>query len=268
LIRALESAKPPMWNRAPGQSCRIPTVLANKLDSGGRGVSAASFSPEGRHLALAGPAVNGRSSVISIFDFAAGSDGPFPRLMSFGGHTGPVYELDWADHKTLLSASGDGTAQVWHLSEGQRETLEHPTFVYCARFHPSAKGRLIITGGYDKVIRVWKKQNEDEGNTVGGEAYAISQELVEHEAYITALELDADGQVRKKVLQFDQYIVRIFCRISFPRIIRERSRCGRSSAAPREIVGIRLTIRPLPISSFASRDNSNCPLFKDTPWRR
>ena len=36
--------------------------------------------------------------------------------------------------------------------------LEHPTFVYCARFHPSAAPNTVLaTGSYDKVVRIWTR---------------------------------------------------------------------------------------------------------------
>lgn len=35
--------------------------------------------------------------------------------------------------------------------------LEHPTFVYCARFHPASPNTVLVTGSYDKVVRIWTK---------------------------------------------------------------------------------------------------------------
>jgi len=32
--------------------------------------------------------------------------------------------------------------------------LPHPTFVYCAKFHPRVS-KVIVTGSYDNVVRVW-----------------------------------------------------------------------------------------------------------------
>lgn len=94
--------------------------------------------------------------------------------------------MDWFDHKTLLTASGDGTAQVFHLGGG-REVLEHPSFVYAAKFHSNFVD-IVVTGSYDKVIRIWSRRNED--NNV----FIVHQELVEHEGYLTSLVFDSDGQ--------------------------------------------------------------------------
>lgn len=38
--------------------------------------------------------------------------------------------------------------------------MSHPTFVYCAKFHPRVN-KVIVTGGYDNVIRVWQMEGED-----------------------------------------------------------------------------------------------------------
>ncbi len=157
-----DAPKVPIWNRAPGTKCQIPNAEVARLEGAGRGVYCQKFSRCGRHLALGCPAAGGGASVIFVHDATVPS---YPLLMQFGGHSGPIYELDWHDHRTLLSASGDGTAQVWHLGRGSREVLEHPTFVYCARFHPNSL-HVIVTGSYDRVIRVWKWNREEERYSV------------------------------------------------------------------------------------------------------
>ena len=35
----------------------------------------------------------------------------------------------------------------------------HPCFVYTAQYHPGAS-HIIVTGGYDHLIRVWTKLSE------------------------------------------------------------------------------------------------------------
>ena len=184
----LVAPKVPIWSRAPGQSCQIPRTEVARLDSAGGGVSCLQFSRDGRLLAAACPKIsrdsvsNSGGSAIFIHDAVGGS---WTRILTFGGHAGPIYTLDWRDSHTLLSASGDGTAQVWHLSRGQRDILEHPTFVYCARFHPNT-AHVVVTGGYDRVLRVWKLQQADE-------RYSVAQELTAHDNFVTALEFDTDG---------------------------------------------------------------------------
>ena len=74
------------WSRLPGQSCRIPTLLTSELESGAKGVSALSFSSDGRRLAVA--SANQTSSVIRIYDFPTGIF-----LTSLSELYGMVYEI-------------------------------------------------------------------------------------------------------------------------------------------------------------------------------
>ena len=36
----------------------------------------------------------------------------------------------------------------------------HPSFVYAARHHPTSH-HLIVSGGYDRVVRVWSKTTDN-----------------------------------------------------------------------------------------------------------
>lgn len=54
-------------------------------------------------------------------------------------------------------------SRVWNLEkfgDASEKLLPHPAFVYTASFHPRID-TLIITGGYDEVIRVWDIQGDD-----------------------------------------------------------------------------------------------------------
>ena len=75
--------------------------------------------------------------------------------MTLEGHKGPIYDLDWHRDGLLLSASGDCTVRVWSMptkSQASATTtpttptavLQHPSYVYAARFHPNAS-EIIAT---------------------------------------------------------------------------------------------------------------------------
>jgi WD40 repeat protein len=74
----------------------------------------------------------------------------------------------------------DVRAISYHADDRQR--LQHPCFVYCARFHPP-KGApaAVITGAYDGVLRVWNLATRQ------------VTELLGHSSSINAIELDASG---------------------------------------------------------------------------
>ncbi|KAF3845617.1 hypothetical protein F7725_008780 [Dissostichus mawsoni] len=48
------------------------------------------------------------------------------------------------------------SSREWRL-EGQQsqKVLPHPSFVYCAQYHPAAPG-LVLTGGFDTLLRLWR----------------------------------------------------------------------------------------------------------------
>lgn len=77
-------------------------------------------------------------------------------MCRLSGHQKLVYDLSWSRKgKYLLSASADGTARVWSLSEQKQEkVLAHPSFVYAAQFHPRVT-TVVVTASYDSAVRVW-----------------------------------------------------------------------------------------------------------------
>ncbi|XP_048449182.1 jouberin, partial [Rhincodon typus] len=110
-------------------------------------------------------------------------------LGEFNGHFNIVYSLCWSnDDKTILSASSDGTVRVWNTENYQspaEKILPHPSFIYTAKYHPFVQC-LVVTGGYDSIIRVWNINV----NEVNGQ---LLQELDGHKSFINTLCFDAEG---------------------------------------------------------------------------
>ena len=53
--------------------------------------------------------------------------------------------------------------RVWDvdkLSSSALKVMPHPTFVYTAQYHIRVN-KVVVTGGYDKIIRVWSLQTDD-----------------------------------------------------------------------------------------------------------
>jgi jouberin len=93
------------------------------------------------------------------------------------GHFDLIHDLDWSkDDRFMISASADGSAKVWDLSniEGianARDRLNytenddtffwtqimHPSFVYGAKFHPSRdhEHNFVATICFDQKVRIW-----------------------------------------------------------------------------------------------------------------
>ncbi|XP_067840929.1 jouberin isoform X2 [Heptranchias perlo] len=170
------------WTRLPGQVCRIPNQLLLSFRGGQIGCFFIEFSHDGRSLAASSADRNGH--FIVVYEIPSG------RLLGeFNGHFNIVYSLCWSnDDKTLLSASSDGTVRVWNTETYQspaEKVLPHPSFIYAAKYHPFAQ-YLVVTGGYDSIIRVWNINV----NEVNGQ---LLQELDGHKSFINTLCFDAEG---------------------------------------------------------------------------
>ncbi|XP_039537758.1 jouberin isoform X1 [Pimephales promelas] len=170
------------WSRMPGQVCRIPNKPMQSFRGGQMGCFTLRFSHAGRALAAA--CADRDSFPIIIYDIPSGKV-----LASFNGHLSVVYDLCWSrDDKDLLTASSDGTVRMWNVERLQsfaHKTLPHPSFVYCAQFHPQAQS-LVVTGGYDGVLRVWNVDIQD----VNGQ---LLQEFDGHKTFVNSLCFDPEG---------------------------------------------------------------------------
>lgn len=84
--------------------------------------------------------------------------GDADRLPLFGvHHGGPVYEAEFSlDRTRFVTASYDGTAQIWDLATGAamfNQPLQHSGPLNCVRFSPD--GRKIVTATYDGFAYIW-----------------------------------------------------------------------------------------------------------------
>ncbi|KAK2843479.1 hypothetical protein Q7C36_011694 [Tachysurus vachellii] len=170
------------WSRLPGQVCRIPNKLMLSFRGGQMGCFVLRFSHDGRVLAAA--CADRDAFPVIVYEIPSGNV-----LASFNGHLSIVYDLCWnRDDTCLLSASSDGTVRVWNVERLQglaQKILPHPSFVYSAQYHPQAPS-LVVTGGYDGLLRVWNVGVKD----VNGQ---LLQEFEGHKAFINALCFDSEG---------------------------------------------------------------------------
>ncbi|PAA86669.1 hypothetical protein BOX15_Mlig003330g2, partial [Macrostomum lignano] len=185
--------QPDYFQRVPGQLCKIPNKAARTLPTGTHGCSALRFSPDGRWLAAAcrNPPVD---YPLVLYSYTAagelGGAGALAGKPEFNllGHAGIVYDLGWSRKSHLLvSASGDCSARVWQIGTkqaGLHKQLVHPTFVYCAQFHPQSSS-LVATGCYDRIIRVW---------SIFESACEVVWQLEPHRSHVNALVFEPEGR--------------------------------------------------------------------------
>lgn len=170
------------WSRLPEQVCQIPNKPMLSFHGGQMGCLTVLFSHAGTMLAAA-CADRGAYPVV-VYEIPSG------RLFAaFSGHFKVIYDLCWSgdDHR-LLSASSDGTVKEWNLEKPRgpaRKVLSHPSFVYCAQYHPAAQS-LVLTGGYDATVRVWRVDVDE----VNGQ---LMLEFEGHSGFINTICFDAEG---------------------------------------------------------------------------
>jgi WD40 repeat protein len=161
--------------RLPDQPCIIPGSIVGTLPTARQGTTSLSISPDGALIAVA--CIADQSYPVRVFEVYRGRE-----VAHLEGHGNLVYQVTWSpkpvEGQYLLTASGDGTAALWHLPRsGPRwhrlrgparmvSRLSHvpPAYVYCARFHPSDPS-VVITGSYDHSLRLWDTRVAEANNT-------------------------------------------------------------------------------------------------------
>lgn len=143
----------------------VPQRVLHSLPSGKQGCSALAFSPCGHFLA-AGVRTSLGDCHLNVYNVNTGA-----RLCVGRGHGGIVYSLEWSDSSSdqslIVSASSDGTARVWQiiidmeqpngiLSLCEWHHVPAPIHVYCAIFHPLARG-VVATGASDGHVRFYSE---------------------------------------------------------------------------------------------------------------
>ncbi|KAM9777524.1 LOW QUALITY PROTEIN: jouberin [Neosynchiropus ocellatus] len=170
------------WSRLPGQVNTIPNKHMLSFRGGQMGCFTVVFSHSGTLLAAA--CADKDAFPVVVYEIPSGKV-----LAAFNGHLKIVYNLCWSsDDGTLLSASSDGTVREWNVEKlllSSQKILPHPSFVYCAQYHPAARS-LVVTGGFDSLVRVWKMDVDD----VNG---LLLKEFDGHSSYINTICFDSDG---------------------------------------------------------------------------
>ncbi|XP_071381606.1 jouberin isoform X1 [Centroberyx affinis] len=171
------------WSRMPGQVCRIPNKPVLSFRGGQMGCFTVRFSHAGTILAAA--CADRDAFPVVVYEIPSGKV-----LAAFSGHLSIVYDLCWSrDDRSLLSASSDGTVREWNVERLlgiAQKVLPHPSFVYCAQYHPTAQN-LVVTGGYDCLVRVWRLDVHD----VNGQ---LLQEFEGHSSFINVACFDSEGR--------------------------------------------------------------------------
>jgi WD40 repeat protein len=165
------------WRRLFGEACTFPDKLAFKLDTSKLGCFRLAFANNGRYLAAG---CTDEETIIKMYQVEDGE-----LVNELRGHADLIHDLCWSDDDFhLLSASSDCTVKMWNFASlfskdyemtgfsasaafnpGTAEFLsanmQHPSYVYCAKYHPEEKypdRMFVVTACFDGKVRVWYLQ--------------------------------------------------------------------------------------------------------------
>jgi guanine nucleotide-binding protein subunit beta-2-like 1 protein len=81
----------------------------------------------------------------------------------FVGHGKDVLSVAFsADNRQIVSGSRDRTIKLWNTLAQCKYTISedcHQDWVSCVRFSPSSQNPLIVSAGWDKLVKVWNLTN-------------------------------------------------------------------------------------------------------------
>jgi len=105
----------------------------------------------------------------------------------FVGHTKDVLSVAFsADNRQIVSGSRDKTIKLWNTLGECKYTIEdaHSEWVSCVRFSPTITDPLIVSCGWDKLVKVWSLTN-----------CKLKTTLVGHSAYLNTVMVSPDGSL-------------------------------------------------------------------------
>lgn len=106
----------------------------------------------------------------------------------FVGHSKDVLSVAFsADNRQIVSGSRDKSIKLWNtLGECKYTITEegHSDWVSCVRFSPSAANPLIVSCGWDKLVKVWNLTN-----------CKLRTNLVGHQGYLNTVTISPDGSL-------------------------------------------------------------------------
>eukprot|EP01006_Ploeotia_vitrea_P056501 TRINITY_DN68103_c1_g1_i1.p1 TRINITY_DN68103_c1_g1~~TRINITY_DN68103_c1_g1_i1.p1 ORF type:complete len:347 (-),score=172.12 TRINITY_DN68103_c1_g1_i1:92-1039(-) len=106
----------------------------------------------------------------------------------FVGHKKDVLSVAFsADNRQIVSGSRDKSINLWNtLGACKYSIVEegHTEWVSCVRFSPNSANPLIVSAGWDKVVKVWNL------NTC-----KLKWNLIGHTGYVNAVTVSPDGSL-------------------------------------------------------------------------
>jgi guanine nucleotide-binding protein subunit beta-2-like 1 protein len=97
-------------------------------------------------------------STLRLWDLSTGQT-----TRRFVGHTKDVLSVAFsADNRQIVSGSRDKTIKLWNTLGVCKYTIQedcHTDWISCVRFSPNTQNPIIVSAGWDKLVKVWNLTN-------------------------------------------------------------------------------------------------------------
>jgi len=122
-------------------------------------------------------------NTLRLWDLNAGTT-----TRRFVGHTKDVLSVAFsADNRQIVSASRDMTIKLWNTLGVCKYTVQdecHSEWVSCVRFSPNSSNPIIVSSGWDKVVKVWNLTN-----------CRLKTNHIGHTGYLNCVTVSPDGSL-------------------------------------------------------------------------
>jgi len=106
----------------------------------------------------------------------------------FLGHTKDVLSVAFsADNRQIVSGSRDKTINLWNTLGQLKYTISeegHTEWVSCVRFSPNMNAPVIVSAGWDKIVKVWNLTQ-----------CKLKKNLIGHTGYVNTVTISPDGSL-------------------------------------------------------------------------
>jgi len=122
-------------------------------------------------------------STLRLWDLNTGTT-----TRNFYGHTKDVLSVAFsADNRQIVSGSRDKSINLWNTLGQCKFTITdegHKEWVSCVRFSPNLATPLIVSAGWDKMVKVWNLTH-----------CKLRTNLIGHTGYVNTVTVSPDGSL-------------------------------------------------------------------------